>query len=87
MARMNLCRCSFNYSLCLVLVEDASETKGQTRALYKRLVAKHACRVGLPWLSVAFALAHILGDDCRVLAVFAVNLAGARAFRQTEDVR
>ncbi|SAJ08039.1 Uncharacterised protein [Enterobacter hormaechei] len=80
MARMNLCRCSFNHSLCLVLVEDASETKCQARALDKRLVAKHAGRVGLPWLSVAFALSHVLGDDCRVLAVFAVNLAGARAF-------
>ena len=43
-------------------------------------MAKHAGRVGLPWLCVAFALAHVLGDDCRVLAIFAVNLAGARAF-------
>ncbi|CZY32681.1 Uncharacterised protein [Enterobacter hormaechei] len=43
-------------------------------------MAKHAGRVGLPGLSVAFALAHVLGDDRGVFAVFAVNFAGARAF-------
>ena len=80
MPYMNLCRTPFNDTFGFVLIEDASKPKCETRTLDQRLVTKHTGRVGLPWLSVAFALSHVLSNDGRVCAVFPVYLAGTRAF-------
>ena len=64
-------------SFRFVLVINTAKSKRQTRGLNHCLVAKHTARMTVPRLCRAFALFQILGNDCWVVAVFAVNFACA----------